>query len=318
MLQIFHVYLMQHQEDIQNERHHRTSSRYRISPEVRNAYRTDSSGYYFIVQDIFGSGKQHAPADLAIVTHTTSNHLQNLLHLSRRWEGLISVSVFTHGQDVEFALHLSQRLYECYKEIEQKVIFHLVFPVSCNITNIPYHQVNCDVEDTIKSSNKNFELGGKLRYPHNVLRNLALKTVEARFILAMDIDMLPSANLFGTFQRNLISSITSSNQTAYILPVFETGENYNIPSTKDELLQDKNIQPFYANVCQKCQYITDYDRWKHLGKSEALDVAYDLQWTHPYEPFYIASKSSLPLYDERFKQYGFNRVSQVRSFLGSR
>ena len=31
----------------------------------------------------------------------------------------------------------------------------------------------------------------------------------------------------------------------------------------------------------------------------------------PWEPFFI-TLSSAPLYDERFRQYGFNRISQVR------
>jgi N-acetyllactosaminide beta-1,3-N-acetylglucosaminyltransferase len=37
---------------------------------------------------------------------------------------------------------------------------------------------------------------------------------------------------------------------------------------------------------------------------------FDVLWKDPWEPFYIAS-NNIPFYDERFKQYGFNRISQV-------
>lgn len=41
-----------------------------------------------------------------------------------------------------------------------------------------------------------------------------------------------------------------------------------------------------------------------------MDIGYNVEWKDPWEPFYIASANT-PLYDERFKQYGFNRISQV-------
>ncbi|CAJ0962661.1 unnamed protein product [Ranitomeya imitator] len=39
-------------------------------------------------------------------------------------------------------------------------------------------------------------------------------------------------------------------------------------------------------------------------------VAYVVEWKDPWEPFYIGSKD-VPAYDERFKQYGFHRISQA-------
>lgn len=41
-----------------------------------------------------------------------------------------------------------------------------------------------------------------------------------------------------------------------------------------------------------------------------LSVAYQTSWTDPCEPFYIG-RVDIPSYDETFKQYGFNRISQV-------
>ena len=42
-----------------------------------------------------------------------------------------------------------------------------------------------------------------------------------------------------------------------------------------------------------------------------MSVAMEIDWQYPWEPFFIAPRR-MPLFDERFVQYGFNRVSQVR------
>lgn len=65
------------------------------------------------------------------------------------------------------------------------------------------------------------------------------------------------------------------------------------------------------NVCL-LQRFTDYQSWE---KSKAvagtgMSAVYEVLWQDPWEPFYIAS-TKIPLYDERFRQYGFNRISQV-------
>lgn len=313
-LQVFHIYLMlQEGNPIVGGRNHR-SGWDQIMQKIRNAHVTDSSGYYFILPNILGSRDLQSPGtlDVAVATHTTSNNLQNLVQLNERWQGQISISVLTQSRDAEYALYLIWRLYECHVDIQRKVFFHLVFPVWSHkdiINTIPY-DVHCDKELSMKAHYENFEIG-ELQYPHNILRNLALKMVTASFVLVMDIDLLPSANLSSSFQADIINSKFASNQTAYIVPVFETGESDNIPSTKEELLTDQNVQPFYINVCPKCQNHTNYKKWKYLRKSNKLELAYELQWKYPFEPFFIASKSFLPLYQERFKQYGFNRVSQV-------
>lgn len=326
ILQVFHIYLMMQQEDSPADIKGKTSSTSGklMLQEIKNAYMLDSSGYYFIVPNILqgggggGGGKgfhSSVSPDIALATHTTSNNLQHLLQLSRRWQGLLSVSVLTHSHDAEYALQSILRLYECNKDIQQNVMFHLVFPVSSHkyISNIVHRDVNCENEQTMNTRDyENFEIG-ELQYPHNILRNLAMKMVTASFILVSDIDLLPSVNLSKSFQMDMINSKIVRNKNAYILPVFETGENKYIPSTKEELLTDKNVRPFYGNVCAKCQQFTNYKRWKNARKSDKLEVAFSVEWQHPYEPFFIASKSSLPLYDERFKQYGYNRVSQVRS-----
>ena len=113
---------------------------------------------------------------------------------------------------------------------------------------------------------------------------------------------------------------TKDNFVAFVVPSFELESSATIPLGKSELLDlwtKGLVRPFYWDVCKKCQEPTGYDRWRALGLGESdagpakkLAVGYSVEYMDPWEPFYIA-RTSLPLYDERFKQYGFNRISQV-------
>ena len=68
------------------------------------------------------------------------------------------------------------------------------------------------------------------------------------------------------------------------------------------------------------QYPTSYRLWEEVqslrsedgtNNSTFLETAYEALYKDPWEPFYIAAAAGLPPYDQRFRQYGFNRVSQV-------
>ncbi|XP_063237679.1 beta-1,4-glucuronyltransferase 1-like isoform X2 [Bacillus rossius redtenbacheri] len=58
------------------------------------------------------------------------------------------------------------------------------------------------------------------------------------------------------------------------------------------------------------QVHTDYDAWQREPPSVGVVPLFEVLWKDPWEPFYI-TRNSAPFYDERFKQYGFNRISQV-------
>ena len=50
---------------------------------------------------------------------------------------------------------------------------------------------------------------------------------------------------------------------------------------------------------------------RQTEEASSLNPLYEVLWRDPWEPFYI-SRNNIPQYDERFRQYGFNRISQVR------
>jgi len=198
-------------------------------------------------------------------------------------------------------------------------------------------------------NNNNNNTTSSIEYPVNLLRNVALANVASKYVLVIDVDMLPSSNLerqFSSFierlkakeandrkdkaARGRIASALEQHATkrrkdkiAFVVPAYElslqdedvSGSFANVPRNKEQLLDLKrefgSVRPFYSQVCWKCQKYTEYDRWESVPENETLGVVFSRRWADPWEPFFIAEKDEMPLYDERFKQYGFNRIQQV-------
>nr|KAG5694589.1 hypothetical protein BaRGS_015002 [Batillaria attramentaria] len=292
---------------------------------VKNSYRLDKSGTYHVIDNFLTSEHvvlQNAH-DVTVVTQCSSNHLHHLVELSERWKGPVSVAVFTYDDD--FADTISAILYYhfCSDSVFKYVTFHLVFPISRTPKDLSSLAKSADVKLSCSQApvaskshpTLNYALEG-IEYPHNVLRNLAVNYVQTRYVFVVDVDMIPSDDLRVGFQK-LLGREELENRTsvkrAYVVPAFEIKEGTRVPGIKAELVKDWSlwtVRPFYSELCAKCQRPTDYEQWRDLPRPPGLKVAYTMEWKDPWEPFYIA-RASMPLYDERFKQYGFNRISQV-------
>ncbi|XP_010725249.1 beta-1,4-glucuronyltransferase 1 [Meleagris gallopavo] len=104
------------------------------------------------------------------------------------------------------------------------------------------------------------------------------------------------------------------DRVVFVLPAFEVRSGTPIPATKAELLHLWGLgaaRPFYGALCPRCQAPTDYGRWWGLPPGPRLRVAYEALWRDPWEPFYVGPAQGVPPFDERFVQYGFNRISQA-------
>ncbi|NXD46196.1 B4GA1 glucuronyltransferase, partial [Copsychus sechellarum] len=99
-----------------------------------------------------------------------------------------------------------------------------------------------------------------------------------------------------------------------VLPAFELRSGLRPPGSKAELLRlwgSGDARPFYGTLCPRCQAPTDFGRWRALPPPPRLRVAYEVPWRDPWEPFFVAPARGVPPFDERFLQYGFNRISQA-------
>ncbi|XP_034470890.1 beta-1,4-glucuronyltransferase 1 [Hippoglossus hippoglossus] len=286
----------------------------------------DHSGQYRVyknlIQSDFTTNQKPGSVVLALATHTTINNLHHLDSLLERWHHPLSVAIFAHGQDVKFATALVYALSFFCPQIQALVDFHLVC-LSGEMASFPEqdHEHFAGLEDcasvfsrleTHRDKFKNYAISGNVSYPNNLLRNVARGGTESSYILVIDIDMMPSADLHPQFLA-MISSREAAGDEVFVLPAFEIRHARKMPATKPELVQlyqVGEVRPFYEELCSRCQAPTNYSRWVNSHVRGTLEVAYTLTWVDPWEPFYIGPNVG-PLYDENFKQYGFNRISQA-------
>lgn len=71
------------------------------------------------------------------------------------------------------------------------------------------------------------------------------------------------------------------------------------------------MRPFHYDTCPYCHKPTEFDHWYGYRGSDELEDAFEIEYSNSFEPFYLANTHTAPLHDERFKAYGFDRISQV-------
>lgn len=289
---------------------------------LENAEKMDGSGTYLFVPNLAKAAMLTFNASNLILTLCTQSNLQNLyeiIDLVKVWDGPISVSVFAHGHDVNSAAYAVAYYRTCYRNVTSKVSFHLVFPITHrphgHLKLIP--DVRCRRGNFVTNeSNRNY-FNADVPYPHNVLRNIAVQFSETPYIFVIDVDMVTSRNLYSDFSKFIKRKGITHSKTVYVTPVFES-QSGKIFYDKSSLRKDWDgdlVRQFYVRVCAKCHNPTDYERWWTVPVVGFLDVGYSVDWIDAWEPLYIAHRHGLPQYDGRFKQYGFNRISQVCIFF---
>nr|XP_018899948.1 PREDICTED: beta-1,4-glucuronyltransferase 1-like [Bemisia tabaci] len=291
-----------------------------LADQLQKGSILDSSGEYQIVFNLAPALKKPKPSDVTIVTQCSYDHLKNLINLIVFWQGPISVAVYAENENLPEALWSIANLLACHSLIKTFVTFHLVSPLPPKISppvSIAPSLLSKQPCQWINTSESNY--AKRRSYPNNLLRNVGRKNIASDFILIIDIDILPSHNLRKDFIKFATSKKVSQkypnefNKTVFVLPAFEVNSEISTPLHKDQLTHLLKLgvaRPFYMEVCSKCHIPTNYEAWqKEISSSELLPL-FEVPWKDPWEPFYIALKN-IPSYDERFKQYGFNRISQV-------
>ncbi|EDV21862.1 uncharacterized protein TRIADDRAFT_29667 [Trichoplax adhaerens] len=295
----------------------------------------DQSNSYKIHQE-FRIASEVVPGettkDVTLVAHCTVNKLHLLLPLAERWNGPMSIVVFAPGNDARMTRFAIDGLRQCSTYIRDYATFHLVYPTALLppfdggtgelFTEREMEYANfCPevIPNRIKalSSHSSYDDGyvratRYIPYPSNLLRNIGRDFAKSTYVFVIDIDMVPNKGLYHELinfleEKKLFDSI---EKNAYVVPAFEINEKRDIPKNK-AALREAAARPFYHEVCEKCQRPLNYDRWwKANSNKGVLGPAYTLNWKDPWEPFYIIDSKS-PSFDERFKQYGFNRISQA-------
>ncbi|KJE94463.1 UDP-GlcNAc:betaGal beta-1,3-N-acetylglucosaminyltransferase 1 [Capsaspora owczarzaki ATCC 30864] len=269
--------------------------------------------------------------DVTLVSQCDADHLHEAIGLAQYWDGPVSVAVFIPG-NVYKALATLRQIRACHDRVRERVSFHLVYmenesvyeevaaselPLegACENFQDPYEELRANNGTAVRPKLQQQKAPAKydgVPYPNNFLRNVARSGVSSTFMFVIDIDMRPSRGLRLWFLRLADKRPRASLRTAFVVPTFELKAGAPIPRIRQQLIDtylQGNARPFYEKACWKCQKPTDFDQWLSVT-SPISKPTYKVDWKDPWEPFYI-SWTNLPLYDERFQRYGFNRISQV-------
>lgn len=262
---------------------------------------------------------------VTIATQGSVEYLHNLIDLTSRWDGPIAVAVYAPGDTYTIADQTVQLLKKCYPSIENQVTFSFFYPADVRFKSgfIPekfnLDKLPCDKLKFPLVAGKVTEKYGL--YPVNAGRNTARDTVKTDYVLVMDIELKPSKNLEEKFlhmtDRHQMNPDERwvGHKIVYVLPVFEVEHGEKIPTDKLELVSQihkgKSVY-FHKNRCGICHKIPYYDMWVNTTHvSSNLDIFFVTKWVPPFwEPVFIGDNKE-PMYDERFKGYGSNKIQQA-------
>ncbi|CAF1361040.1 unnamed protein product [Adineta steineri] len=303
--------------------------------DTRPYYRTiemtkrfDSSGNYLLVQNFvqYQSNLTKNADLLALNLHTNIENLHLLLNHTKVWDGPISLSLYVKGTRASDDIDYASIWLRCNRRLFKVLNVHLVMSAKAyehsisnqrNSHSVKY-AVSCHYVTYINHTDET----DSTPYPSNLLRNIArLGTTPStvQYILALDIDIFSAPDLF----HHLVSFYTQSksteefNRTLYVIPSFEihtdtVKRSAPLPQNKRELTllwNDNQLQPFQADVCPTCQFLTNYQAWKQETSNDKIVPLFRPHYSQPWQPYYIGPKD-VPIYDPRFKAHAHARISQ--------
>mmetsp|Transcript_31736 Transcript_31736/g.53004 ORF Transcript_31736/g.53004 Transcript_31736/m.53004 type:complete len:408 (+) Transcript_31736:136-1359(+) len=239
-------------------------------------------------------GGSLARSDIVLATQMGTSKFNALLTQLQYWNGPASVAIYVKTEsDIDQIFNFTQH----NKQALQNTSLHLVM-----------------------------ERTTELKYPHNILRNVATEGVESDFFLAMDVDLIPlPANCHNRLHDTMAAIEDSKKRsTLFVLPSFSLLRRKNesvstpdrLPLSKSdtvEMVKKKEVEQFWARI-QGIQGPTQYMKWmKNLNASSSTyNIQVKFRQTELYEPYVVAFKPGIPRYLEEFRGFGLNKISFFR------
>ncbi|CAH0553078.1 unnamed protein product [Brassicogethes aeneus] len=261
-----------------------------------------------------------------LATQSSIEKIASIIEVSNHWNGPISLAIFAASEDeLNTLLLYVMYLRKCDARIRDKVSFHLAIPKDKRPKKVAIDIEKLDEMDcgnpmgTLQSLIKKLQKQNgmwrmKMPYPQNLMRNLARKNCQSKFVFLTDVDIIPNKGMAESLDVFLINA-KCKGLCAYVIPTYEIDERVRFPPNKTELIRLANrglARPFHHKVFIYNQYATNFSRWQN-----ATNERDEVHINHPvtnfeflYEPFYVAP-DTVPLHDERFVGYGYTRNSQV-------
>ncbi|KAK8806284.1 hypothetical protein WA171_007368 [Blastocystis sp. BT1] len=251
--------------------------------------------------------------DFTIISQSSSERLFFLPHLLERWHGSISIALFiTEKEEPDIVRSLVENQYPSRLRIT------LYIHNSDSTKDCVYQRKK---KSTLSCVTTNI-------YPINRLRNIAISNIQTTHFIVFDMDMWPAPNLYQELS-SLPSSYLDNDYFVTIIPAFSFTSTYLkqfpcngfqecvdlsiplLPKTKDDLkecVHASNCSVFRPRT-KTHNYVNDV--WFILDPKSQL-VYHKCFKERFMEPYVMVRRSeTLPLFDERFINYGFNKVQWI-------
>ncbi|GMH82983.1 hypothetical protein TL16_g09445 [Triparma laevis f. inornata] len=230
------------------------------------------------------SKKARSVDDITIVTQCSIDRAERLKAMCKGWGGAISCAIHIPPGKEGGMEKILKTLVELHQFVEKEC--------ACKL-------------DLILRQEK--EKGDGL-YPINALRNAALEGARTERVLLLDVDFEVSA---GANEKLKEGARKAGPGVALVVPAFEL--SYDMLGKEEELLvghkqgleQCEGISGFHVGHFPRGHRATKFGVF--FGAQEDYAVDYE----DCYEPYIVVSKSLCVKYDERFRGYGLNKVSQI-------
>ncbi|XP_017847208.1 beta-1,4-glucuronyltransferase 1 [Drosophila busckii] len=265
---------------------------------------------------------------LTLTTHATYMDLGLLPTMLSRWQAPISLTIYASGSDFYKAIESFWYIHDCLQMrrlLRHFVSIHLVwhrqhYPPGLHLFDLsraPPASLKCHQPAPYAKARQDVTYWHlhKLKYPVNLLRNVARLNAYTYYIMALDMQLLPPSN----FAKKFIHfawvrywnhpDIAKPFASIYCLPTFPHTPQAPLAYNKQQLvkvLRDYNItKPIYNN-----NYLWQRN-WLSSVKDQEHLYIYD-RATHGICVGYISINELEPLYDE---QYEMESIYQANNNL---
>ena len=220
------------------------------------------------------------PLSISLLTQMSSNRIEMLDLIARRWLGPINLAVYVKSS--QFGVTYTNISNYLMKSMRRNVIAHLVIAE------------------------------GEL-YPVNWLRNLVIRNTTSDYVFMIDGDFVPSIDLERQLKLKFQKLAQEKNDNTLVLvPAFEVlDDQVNfIPRDKKQLLE--LISNGQADVFHRSHYpdghsLWKFDKWRSTEKSYLL---YHVKaCSEKAEPYIALKRSQSPYLPEILLERGRNKVA---------
>ena len=146
-------------------------------------------------------------------------------------------------------------------------------------------------------------------YPINHLRNVALQRSNSDVVLLLDVDFRLNREFSEVIHKHYaeLHETCMSQNAAFVLPSFESEQGHAITDSLAVMKAGGHANPFRMDIYKKGVFATDYSRWLKTAPGTHFQVAHQEGW----EPYVMVARERVPLYDNRFVGYGYNKVQHI-------